>query len=77
MKVDFQTWITFEILWGNRILAPLRILDTPLKVWSLIFVWVTWISTMAHYENLEMVTRKCQQKMMKVDFQTWITFEIL
>jgi hypothetical protein len=32
---------------------------------------------MAHYQNLEIVTRKCQQKMMKVDFQTWITFKIL
>jgi hypothetical protein len=32
---------------------------------------------MAHYENLEIVTRKWQQKMMKVDFQLYITFEIL
>jgi hypothetical protein len=31
MKVDFQTWITFEILWGNGIFAPLRIMDTPLE----------------------------------------------
>jgi hypothetical protein len=31
----------------------------------------------AHYENLEIVTRKFQQKMMKVDFQPSITFEIL
>jgi hypothetical protein len=31
----------------------------------------------AHYENLEMVTRKFQQKIVKVDFRTWITFEIL
>jgi hypothetical protein len=26
MKEDFQLWITFEILWGNGILAPLRIM---------------------------------------------------
>jgi hypothetical protein len=35
MKVDFQTWITLKILWGNEILAPLRIMDTPLKVLKL------------------------------------------
>jgi hypothetical protein len=38
---------------------------------------VTWISTFAHYENLVIVTRKFKTKMMKVDFQTGITFEIL
>jgi hypothetical protein len=32
VKVDFKTWITFEILWGNGILASLRIMDTHLKV---------------------------------------------
>jgi hypothetical protein len=37
MKVDFQTWITFEILWGNGIFAPLRIMDTPLNVLKLNF----------------------------------------
>jgi hypothetical protein len=42
-----------------------------------IFVWVTRISTIAHCENLEMVTRKFLRKMMKKDFQTLITFEIL
>jgi hypothetical protein len=31
----------------------------------------------AHYENLEIVTRKFQQKMMKVAFQPRRTFEIL
>jgi hypothetical protein len=32
MKVDFQTWITFEILLSNEIFAHLRIMDTPSKV---------------------------------------------
>jgi hypothetical protein len=32
MKVDFQTWNTFEILLGNWIFATLRIMDTPLKI---------------------------------------------
>jgi hypothetical protein len=31
MKVDFQTWITFKILWGNGTFAPLRVMDTLLK----------------------------------------------
>jgi hypothetical protein len=30
----------------------------------------------AHYENLEVQTRKCRQKIMKVDFKTRITFDI-
>jgi hypothetical protein len=38
IKVDFQTGITFEILWGNGIFAPLRIMDTPLKVLKLNFL---------------------------------------
>jgi hypothetical protein len=37
MKEDFQLWITFEILWSNGILAPLRIMDTPLKTLKLNF----------------------------------------
>jgi hypothetical protein len=37
MKVDFQTRITFEILWGNEPFAPVRIMDTPLKVLKLNF----------------------------------------
>jgi hypothetical protein len=32
MKVDFQTGMTFEILWGNGIFSPRRIIGTPLKV---------------------------------------------
>jgi hypothetical protein len=75
MKVDFQTWITFEILWFNGIFAPLLFMDNPLKVLKLNFRLGN--ADIAHYENLEIVTRKCQQKMMKVDFQLWITFEIL
>jgi hypothetical protein len=42
-----------------------------------IFVFATRISTVAHYENFDIVTRKCQQKIMKVYFQTWRPFEIL
>jgi hypothetical protein len=75
MKVYFQTWITFEIQWGNEIFAPLRIMYIPLKILKLNYrlgnadfdrgtLWKSW-------------NRNCQQKMMKVDFQTWITFEIL
>jgi hypothetical protein len=37
MKVDFQTGIIFEILWGNGIFSSLRIRDTPLKVSKLNF----------------------------------------
>jgi hypothetical protein len=37
MKVDFQTWITFEILWGNGIFASLRIMEPRLKVLKLNF----------------------------------------
>ena len=37
IKVDFKPCITFEILWGNGIFAPLRIMDTPLKVLKLNF----------------------------------------
>jgi hypothetical protein len=37
MKVDFQPCITFEILSGNGIFAPLRIMDTPLKILKLNF----------------------------------------
>jgi hypothetical protein len=37
MKVEFQPWITFEILSGNGIFAPLRIMDTFLKVLKLNF----------------------------------------
>jgi hypothetical protein len=37
MKVDFQLRITFEILQGNGIFAPLLIMDTPLKVLKLNF----------------------------------------
>jgi hypothetical protein len=37
MKVDFQLWIIFEIPWGNGILAPLRIMGTPLQVLKLNF----------------------------------------
>jgi hypothetical protein len=37
IKVAFQTGITFEILWGNGIFSPLRIIGTPLKVLKLNF----------------------------------------
>jgi hypothetical protein len=37
MKVDFQPWITFEILSGYEIFAPLRIKDTLLNVLKLNF----------------------------------------
>jgi hypothetical protein len=37
MKADFQPWITFEILSGNGIFAPLRIMDTLLKIFKLNF----------------------------------------
>jgi hypothetical protein len=141
MKVDFQTWVTFKILWGNGIFAPLRIMNTPLKVlklnfrlgnadfdrgtlqkywnrktkisrkndesrfsnmnnlvksywvleylslyvlWTLpwrlssgIFVWVNRILTVEHSKSIEIVKQKCQQKMMKVDFQTRVTFKML
>jgi hypothetical protein len=37
MKVDFEPWITFEILSGNDIFAPLRFKDTFMKILKLNF----------------------------------------
>jgi hypothetical protein len=42
-------------------------MDNPLKVLKLNFRLGN--ADIAHYENLEIVTRKCKKKMMKVDFQ--------
>ncbi len=61
MKVDLQTWITFEILLSNWIFLSLRVMHTPLKVLKLIFFYVTRISTVVHSESIEIITRKYQQ----------------
>ena len=73
MKEDLQTWITFEIRFGNWIFAILRIKDYPLKVLTLSFHFGNAYfdhGTLEKYWN-----RIVELKVMKVHLLPWINFE--
>jgi hypothetical protein len=55
----------------------LRIMENPLRVLRLNFRLGNAYFDFCTMESIEIVTRKCQQKIIKIDFQPWITFEIL